>query len=65
VRSIGTGWAGFTGIAAAGDVDEDYVLDLVAWKGDGTMLLYPGSGTGGFLASRTIGSGWNAFDLRS
>lgn len=65
VRSIGTGWNGLTAVVAPGDVDEDSVPDIVAWLPDGTMLLYPGNGTGGFLRNRSIGSGWNGFDLRS
>jgi SpoIID/LytB domain protein len=51
--------------SGAHDWDGDGRADVLGRKAsDGTLWLYPGSGTGGFFAPRQIGQGWqgvNAF----
>ena len=60
---VGTGWAGMGVVTAVGDWDENGTADLVARRTtDGALLLYPGSGTGGFGRVRQIGSGWGSMD---
>jgi len=41
------------------DFNRDGFTDLVARDETGKLWLYPGSGTGGFLSRRQIGTGWN------
>jgi hypothetical protein len=41
----------------------DNAADLFAVDGAGTLRLYPGSGVGGFLPPRAVGSGWQSRDL--
>jgi hypothetical protein len=36
--------------------------DVFARTARGDLMLYPGDGRGGWLPSRTIGTGWNTFD---
>ena len=60
---IGNGWNDLHRITGVGDWDGDGVPDLLARKPDGTMWLYPGSGDGGFRASRQVGSGWGPYRL--
>ena len=44
------------------DMDGDGNPDVVVRISAGQLLLYPGNGTGGFLKSRVIGSGWNTMN---
>ncbi len=63
-RLIGSDWQGFLKILAPGDFDGDGRPDLIAETAVGDLILYPGNGSGGFLASRKIGNGWrSAVDL--
>ena len=58
--TIGTGWAVFKTVLAAGDFSGDLKPDLLAVSTDGLLYLYRGNGSGGWLAPRTlIGSGWS------
>jgi hypothetical protein len=41
------------------DFGGDGFTDLVARDTSGTLWLYPGDGSGGFLPRRELGSGWN------
>lgn len=43
------------------DWNGDSKTDLVTRDGSGRMLLYPGTGSGGFAATRQIGTGWGGF----
>jgi hypothetical protein len=59
---IGSGWYIFKRIVSAGDFDGDGHTDLFGVRSsDGTLWLYPGTGTGRFLAAKQVGSGWNGF----
>lgn len=58
-RYVGPGWGTFTWLASPGDVNGDARTDLVARRGDGTLLLYYGRGDAGFSSAVTIGTGWN------
>ena len=48
---------------AAGDVNHDGPVDLVARTARGSMLPYPGIAGAYFQPASQIGSGWNVFDL--
>jgi FG-GAP-like repeat/Tachylectin len=58
---VGSGWGGFTALAAGGDFSGDGKPDILARQPDGTLLLYRGNGAGGWLTGlgEPIGSGWN------
>ncbi|MFD4422208.1 chitobiase/beta-hexosaminidase C-terminal domain-containing protein [Agromyces sp. NPDC058484] len=47
------------------DYHGDGNVDVIARNSSGALLLYPGNGTGGWLAARQIGSGWNAMAVIS
>lgn len=59
-QQIGTGWGSLTILAA--DFDGDKKQDLLARTSSGQMLLYRGTGTGGFIseARRVVGTGWSS-----
>lgn len=44
------------------DLDGDGLPDVVVRNSAGQLLLYPGNGSGGFLTSRVIGTGWNSMN---
>jgi hypothetical protein len=50
---------GTAAVTRLSDFNRDGFTDLVARDGTGKLWLYPGSGTGGFLPGRQIGTGWN------
>jgi hypothetical protein len=63
-RVIGTGWGAIDAIIGVSDWTGDRKPDLLArMKSDGSLRLYPGNGSGGFLASRTVGVGWSGMRL--
>jgi hypothetical protein len=63
-RQVSTHWRSFNAVIAPGDWDRDGNPDLLARRAaDGTLLLYRGNGTGGFLPPRAVGSGWQHFSL--
>ena len=57
---IGTGWGNLTIMGA--DFDGDGRQDLLARNAAGQLLLYRGTGTGGFMgeARRVVGTGWGS-----
>ena len=59
--TIGTGWTGMTALLYAGDFDGDSAPDILARQADGSLWLYPGSGSGGWRTPRGIGVGWHGF----
>ena len=62
---VGSGWAGFTALAAGGDFSGDGKADVLARRADGTLLLYRGNGASGWLTGvgEPIGSGWNGLSF--
>lgn len=60
---IGVGWNIFNAIVNVGDFDGDGYGDLLGRRDDGTLWLYPTSGTSGWKTPRQIGRGWGAFSL--
>ena len=57
---IATGWSIFDTIVGVGDFNGDRTADVLTRKpSTGQVLLYPGNGTGGFLARTLIVTGWN------
>lgn len=60
---VGTGWNVFDAIIAVGDFTGDQRGDVLARvPTTGTLLMYPGTGTGGWYAPVRFGTGWNAMD---
>jgi hypothetical protein len=59
-RTVGKGWGSMTAILYAGDFNGDTRGDLIARKKDGTLWLYPTTGTGSFGTAKRIGTGWGS-----
>ena len=58
--AIGAGWETFSKVIAPGDFSGDGNADLIGVFPDGTMRLFKGNGTGGWLgAGVDIGAGFN------
>ena len=58
---IGSGWQGFSALAAGGDFSGDGNPDILARQSDGALLLYRGNGAGGFAGpGMPIDSGWQS-----
>jgi len=51
----------FSTIISSGDFSGDGKSDLLARGRDGTLWMYAGNGTGGFLLRKVVGKGWNMF----
>ena len=61
-RQIGSGWDPFTAVFSPGDFSGDGRPDLLARAADGTVYLYRGNGTGGWLLPRTtVATGWQQY----
>jgi hypothetical protein len=58
---IGTGWAGFDHVFAAGDFSGDGLPDVMARDRNGNLFLYRGDGASGWLGGARIGTGWKGF----
>lgn len=58
---VGSGWAGFTAVLAASDMNEDGFPDVVARDASGYLWLYPGNGSSGWKSRVQIGTGWKPF----
>jgi SpoIID/LytB domain protein len=59
---IGPGWNAFRLIAAGGDLTGDGKQDVVAVRSsDGTMVIYPGTGTGWFSAPVPVSGSWAGY----
>ncbi|WP_439591567.1 FG-GAP repeat domain-containing protein [Microbacterium sp.] len=69
---VGTGWAGMVGVAGsgglpngvrvfpagAGDLDGDLAPDVLGLTSGGALVLYRGSGSGGWLGSTVVNAQW-------
>ncbi len=62
VKVGSSGWGAFTQIFSPGDFNGDRKTDVLARTAGGSLLLYPGDGTGTFKARTTVSSGWNAYN---
>lgn len=51
----------FSTIISSGDFNGDGKSDVLGRDWNGTLWMYPGNGTGGFLAPKALGAGWNIF----
>jgi len=59
---VGSGWQSFTAVFAAGDFSGDGHPDVFARAADGSLRLYRGNGTGGWIDNGiVVGSGWQDF----
>ncbi|MDO6142059.1 VCBS repeat-containing protein, partial [Paenarthrobacter aurescens] len=56
---VGQGWNVMTSITGPGDFNGDGRSDVLARDNSGTLWLYPGNGSGGWLARVQAGQGWN------
>ncbi|MFC9350510.1 FG-GAP repeat domain-containing protein [Arthrobacter sp. NPDC057013] len=58
----GTGWGGLYNTMT--DFDQDGSQDILAKRSNGTLVLFRGNGTGGFVAESrpAVGSGWNSIN---
>ena len=57
---VGTGWNTFNALAGPGDFNGDGAADVLAREtATGTLWLYRGNGTGGWLPRTRVGGGWN------
>ncbi|MBN3499751.1 VCBS repeat-containing protein [Arthrobacter pascens] len=57
---VGTGWNTFNALAGPGDFNGDGAVDVLAREtATGTLWLYGGNGTGGWLPRTRVGGGWN------
>jgi hypothetical protein len=61
---VGVGWGGFNSIVGVGDFNSDQRVDVLARAtSTGDLYLYPGNGTGGWLARVRVGVGWNGMNV--
>ena len=60
-RRIGLGWQTFAHVLPAGDRTGDGRSDVLALRSDGTLLVYPGNGRGGWASGgQTTARGWDS-----
>ena len=59
--SLGTGWQAFDTVFGTGDFSGDAKGDVLARRPDGSLWLYPGTGSGTFFSGVRIGTGWQGF----
>lgn len=56
------GWDSFDALLGVQDLDSDGYPDILARRTDGSLLAYPGNGSGRPGVPRELGTGWQAFD---
>lgn len=61
-RQIGHGWGNVDLLIGSVDFNGDRNTDVLARDLQGNLILYPGAGTGGWLASTVVGKGWSSMD---
>ncbi|WP_116451773.1 FG-GAP-like repeat-containing protein [Blastococcus litoris] len=62
-RQVGNGWQTIDALDTVGDFDGNGTVDVLArWTSTGELWLYPGDGTGGWLAPARVGVGWNGMN---
>ena len=49
-------------VTSVGDASGDGHPDVLATDAAGTLWLYPGNGSGGWLPRRAVGPGWTGMD---
>jgi hypothetical protein len=63
-KRVGGGWQIYNRVVSPGDIDADYVEDVVARDGAGKLWLYRGTLESNVLSSRTlIGGGWQIYTM--
>ncbi|GAA5199638.1 VCBS repeat-containing protein [Microbacterium jejuense] len=58
-QAIGSAWSMFDTVFSIGDFDGNHRAGLVGRRADGTLWLYPVTGTGKWGTPRQIGTSWN------
>jgi hypothetical protein len=62
-KQAGIGWQAMDRIVTVGDLSGDGVPDVLAReRGTGILWLYPRSASAGWLARRSVGSGWGGMN---
>ncbi|MEU4171321.1 trypsin-like serine protease [Streptomyces sp. NPDC026665] len=59
---IASNWKTRTRIITPGDVNGDYLPDLLSVDSGGTMWVYPGKGNGTFGTRYSVRTGWNQYN---
>ncbi|MEE6296079.1 FG-GAP repeat domain-containing protein [Georgenia wangjunii] len=60
---VGHGWSSMSAVVGPGDLDGDGRVDVLAREAaTGSLWLYPGNGSGGWLPRARVGTGWNGMD---
>jgi hypothetical protein len=61
---VGTGWQVMNAIVGVGDLTGDGRMDIVARRATtGELYLYPGTGSSGWKARSSLGTGWNRYNV--
>ena len=56
---VGHGWRGFRQVMGGADLTGNGLADLLVWKTDGTLFLYPGAGAGAVRKAVQVGRGFS------
>lgn len=59
-KQVGSGWGAMTSVFYAGDFNGDSRGDIIARRSNGTLWLYPTTGTSRWGTAKQIGQGWNS-----
>ncbi|WP_240529634.1 trypsin-like serine protease [Streptomyces mangrovisoli] len=62
VKKIFSAWKTRLRVIAPGDVNGDYVPDLLSVDSGGTLWIYPGKGNGTFSTRVKVSTGWNQYN---
>ncbi|GAB2842049.1 FG-GAP-like repeat-containing protein [Microbacterium insulae] len=57
---VGSGWGAMTAVFYAGDFNGDTRGDVLARRGDGTLWMYPTTGSSSWGRAQQVGKGWNS-----
>ncbi|XHM63379.1 trypsin-like serine protease [Streptomyces nigra] len=61
-KKIADNWKTRTRVITPGDVNGDYLPDLISVDSGGTLYVYPGKGDGTFGTRYSVRTGWNQYN---